>query len=379
MITTRPSRNPGLSLASTVPAAETPTSGDGLFGGWVRFWFTPVDPIGLQVLRVLGGLLFLAWLLPFAGNVDALFGLHGWFDQQAYTEAAKLPMGSPRPIGWSALYLAGESSTALLALYWTSVLAIVLFTLGFWTRLTSVLTWLAVASFTANPVLDYDGDALLIVLAFYLMLGHLFAGQRHGDHSPLTRLLGSLPAWLRRTGEEANPSLGANLALRLLQVHFAIIVMVAGLHKLQFGDWWGGVALWYPMYPPFGLSFQDIRANAAAQREFLLGYLSFAAYAVMAWQIAFPLYAWRPRWRFLLIGGALIGWAGMIFLYQLPLLGPAFLIGTLSFVTAGEWRSLFARLAHLPGLRWLAVRSETTSEPSVALERSEALVAGGHR
>src|SRR5439155_26955419 len=99
---------------------------------------------------------------------------------------------------------------------------------------------------------DYDADALLVCLAFYLMLGHLFAGQRRADLSPLARLFGELPAWLRRRKEEdPQPSLAANLALRLLQVHFALIVVTAGLHKLQFGDWWGGVAYWYAVYPPF--------------------------------------------------------------------------------------------------------------------------------
>lgn len=368
---------PGRSAPTSSPALPAAPAGDGLFGGWVRFWFTPVDTISLRVLRVLAGLLFLVWLLPFAGHVQELFGLQGWFDQQAYAEAAKLPMGLPRPMSWSALYLAGDSPTALTALYWGAVLAIALFTLGFWTRLTSVLTWLAVVSFTANPVLDYDGDSLLILLAFYLMLGHLLTGQRDAELSPLARLFGGLPAWLRRGAEAPAPSYGANLALRLLQVHFAIVVVAAGLHKLQFGDWWGGVALWYPMYPAFGKTFQEIRAEWAASKEFLLFCISVAAYAVVLWQIAFPLYAWRPRWRFVLVGGAVVGWLGTALLYQLPLLGPAFLVAALGFVTAGEWHRLFALTGRLPGLRRLS--AEPASEEAPAAVRSEAIVAGGRR
>src|SRR5262249_51813481 len=158
--------------------------------------------------------------------------------------------------------------------------------------------------------------AVLVVLAFYMMLGHLLAGQRDGELSPLARLFGGLPAWLRRGGvAEPRPSLGANLAMRLFQVHFALIVVTAGVSQLPSGDWWGGVALWYPMYPPFAQTYEEIR-RLAPQREFMLGYLSLAAYAVLAWQVAFPLFAWRPRWRFVLVGGALIGWIGTAFLYQ---------------------------------------------------------------
>jgi hypothetical protein len=59
------------------------------------------------------------------------------------------------------------------------------------------------------------------------------------------------------------------------------------------------------------------------QHEFVLSYLSLGAYLTLGWQILFPLYAWRERWRFLLVGGAIVGWLGTAFLYQLPLLGPA--------------------------------------------------------
>jgi hypothetical protein len=204
----------------------------------VRFWFTPVDPLALRVVRVCAGVLFLAWLLPFAGNLDALRPPR-MVRPASVRRSGEAAQRSAAPLGWSALYLFGDSSSALAAYYWLSIAAIVMFTLGLWTRLTSVLTWLAVASFTAIPVLDYDGDALLLLLAFYLMVGHLLAGQRRTDLSPLARVFGELPAWLRRrTEEERRLSVGANVALRLLQVHFALVIVTAGLHKLQFGDWW---------------------------------------------------------------------------------------------------------------------------------------------
>ena len=47
---------------------------------WVRFWFGAADPVGLHVVRVLAGLPFLAWLLPFATHQEAFFGFQGWSD-----------------------------------------------------------------------------------------------------------------------------------------------------------------------------------------------------------------------------------------------------------------------------------------------------------
>src|SRR5206468_2061904 len=102
--------------AQPTPAPPAPTRG--LFAGWTGFWFSPADPVGLHVLRILAGLLFLSWLLPFAGHVDSLFGLQGWFDLQAYAEANRLPEGPPAPLGWSLLYLSAASPALLPVLYW---------------------------------------------------------------------------------------------------------------------------------------------------------------------------------------------------------------------------------------------------------------------
>jgi hypothetical protein len=335
----------------------------------VSFWFTPADIIGLGLIRFLAGLLFIAWLLPFAGQVQAVFGLQGWFDAQAYTEAAGLQaigasrLGDPtrlsevtlKPASWSILYLCAANPTALEAAYWVSLAIVALFTLGFWTRLTALASWLVVASFTASPVTNYEGDTLLAILAFYLMVGYLLLGQRQKDLPLTQRLFGSAPAWLFRRPLDHSPltashrSVGANLALRLLQIHLAIVFVTSGLHKLQFGDWWAGLALWYPVFPPFGTTLDQIRSHAPHAMSYLT-ILSIGAYAILAWQIGFPLFAWRPRLRVVLLGGAAIGWLGTAFLFKMPIVGPAILIGCLSFLTPTEWHRIAGWLTVVPGL-----------------------------
>ena len=47
----------------------------------MRFWFTPTEPTGLHVVRVLTGLLVLSWLLlTFAGHMESFVGPQGWMD-----------------------------------------------------------------------------------------------------------------------------------------------------------------------------------------------------------------------------------------------------------------------------------------------------------
>src|SRR5262245_41232597 len=90
------------------PAESIALPSTGWLSGWARFWFTPVAPVGLHWVRVLSGLLFLSWLLPFAGHQTELFSLSGWFDRQAYQEMSQLPDGAPFPTGWSLVYLCGD-------------------------------------------------------------------------------------------------------------------------------------------------------------------------------------------------------------------------------------------------------------------------------
>jgi hypothetical protein len=364
---------------TTEPAVES----NGLTASWTRFWFVSVDPIGLHVIRVSAGLLFLAWLLPLAGNIDSLFGLQGWVDRQAYVDAAKmqadlqkaklegdldaLKVPDRKPISWSVLYLANNNPVLLGPIYWTAIGIFVLFTLGLWTRVTSVLTWIMVASFTANPAFNPDVNPFLLILSLYLMVGYVLMAPGGKNQSRLAWLLG-WTAFLRLDRATAKPeagrasSIGANVALRLLQVHLAIVIVTSGLHKLQFSEWWAGHAFWYQLFPPYETTLAAVRAYAPTS-EFLLGVLSLAAYVTLAWQLSFPMFAWKSRWRWLVIGGAIVGWLGSAFLYGIPLVGPALFIGCLSYVTASEWDRILGLLNRIPFLRrstqWLYVAPES--------------------
>src|SRR6516165_10204051 len=139
------------------------------------------------------------------------------------------------------------------------------------------------------------------------MVGYLLLGFRSGRLSWAARLMGPwrtfLLGWSRGARQAAPaPSLGANLALRLIQVHLAVVLVTSGLHKLQFGDWWAGVAYWFPLHPPFKTTLAEAMANKP-HADAYLSMLNIATYATLAWQIGFPLFAWRPRWRMVLLGG----------------------------------------------------------------------------
>ena len=321
---------------------------------WTDFWFSAISPCGLHGLRVLTGLLLLAWALPFAGQIEAMFSLQGWMDAQAYRQASRLTDGAPVPIDWSLFYLAGDNLGVVQALYWAGIVVFFLFTLGIASRLTGVLSWVMVVSLMANPAIRFEADYLLSILTFYLMVGYLLYGQWNGKPGVAARLLGPRDAWVwHRDTDEPRPSYAANLVARFLQVHFALIVVTSALHKLQFGSWWSGVAFWYPLHSPFRATEEQLR-TLTGMRDGYLFVLSLAQYLVLAWQLTFPLFAWRTgKWRWVLLGGGMVGWIGTIYVYQAPLFGPAFLIGYMSFLTPGEWDRLRG---------WLLIHREERKE-----------------
>ena len=93
------------------------------------------------------------------------------------------------------------------------------------------------------------------------------------------------------------PTVSANLALRLIQIHLVLIYAMAGLAKLQGPSWWTGVALWKTMTTGefAGLDFTSLAAwpilvNLLTHASLLLELL----YPVLIWvKILRPLDAGR--------------------------------------------------------------------------------------
>lgn len=354
-------------MKSDRSASDLPAPGN----AWTRFWFTPIPTTGLRVTRILSGLLFCAWLLSFLGHQTEFFSLNGWLDARGYQDVQRQPnMGAP--VGWSILFLAGDNAQVFQALYWGSLGLLALFTLGIATRVTGICAWVIVVSFLANPVTSYEGDYLLAILAFYLMLAHCFLGLWQANLSGWDYLLGpwfmllkyflgrwkaNLSVWecilgsrhdfvlagwfFPRDGAEQPPSYAANFMMRLLQIHFVIILVTSALHRLQIAEWWSGVAFWFPLHPPFETTPESLQRDI--DRPILtLICLSATQYAALGWQLALPTFAWREgwMWRTVLIGGAAIYWLGVFFVFKLPLFGPFVFVCCLSFLDSKDWAAI---------------------------------------
>ncbi|MFO0849801.1 MAG: hypothetical protein U0871_14795 [Gemmataceae bacterium] len=134
----------------------------------------------------------------------------------------------------------------------------VLFTVGLWTRVTSVLTWLAAVSYIhRTQQVMFGMDTMMNILLFYLMIGDSGAAL---SVDRVIKRYRAVRLSLQRSGtvDEATLaylhqppySASAGFALRLLQVHFCFIYMAAGLSKLKGAAWWNHHAYWDTLVNP---------------------------------------------------------------------------------------------------------------------------------
>ena len=139
-------------------------AGNRLWQPWREFWFTPADPTPLAVMRILfGGMLFythLVWGL----NLEGFFGPNGW---QSETLVRMLQQDQ---FAWSFWWWVPGGMR--LAVHLVSLGVLLLFMLGAWTPVTSVLAYLITISYAYRaPLANFGRDQMNAIAALYLAIG----------------------------------------------------------------------------------------------------------------------------------------------------------------------------------------------------------------
>ncbi len=251
--------------------------------GWDRFWFSPADPTLLGLIRVLTGLMLLYTHAVWGLALNDFFGAEPWLseslvraiqsDQYAYSFWWFVPAQ------WA--WYVHAASLGVLAL----------FTIGYKTRSdVSPAAWswrFRTATASRRPLFGFD--QINVILTLYLTVGG--AGQALSvDH------------WLdsRRRGRSLPPapSVAANIGLRLINIHMCVIYLFAGISKLQGEAWWDGQAMWGAFA---NLEYQSADMTWLARHPRLI---DLATHICVLWEMTFCVLVWKPRWRPLVLAGA---------------------------------------------------------------------------
>src|SRR5262245_49629513 len=204
-------------------------SGRALAGSWDAFWFTPADPTLLGVLRILTGLMLLYTHAVWGLVLPQFFGRDGWL-------SARL-VGTLHQGGYTYSFWWLVSDDGMWPAYGLSMVVLALFTVGLWTRVTSILALLVTISYVYRvPAATFGLDQINAMLTLYLAIGPSGAALSFDRWRALRR--GLAP------DHRPEPSAGANLALRLINVHMCVIYFFAATSKLQGEAWWNGEAMW---------------------------------------------------------------------------------------------------------------------------------------
>jgi hypothetical protein len=281
---------------------------------------------------------------------------------------------------WSVWFHVTEPA-AMVAVQCFFLLAAFLFTIGCATRVTSVLTWFAQLCYIHRaPTALFGVDTMMGVVLLYCMIGpsgaalsvdrliaHWWRGHRlevlarwrrfangvRGLFRLPPRPVPEVPVAAPVPWEPPAPSVSANLAIRLLQIHVCIIYGMAGLSKLQGVRWWNGEAIWYTLanyeFAPMELlPYKAFLRYLTLNRPMWELFMTLGGYFTLFFEIGYPFLIWRPRVRWVLLAMALVLHGGIGFFMGLQTFSLMMLTMNMAFLPPELVRHWLSRLRRRP-------------------------------
>jgi hypothetical protein len=239
---------------------------------------------------------------------------------------------------------------AMAAVHATILLFIALFTIGFLTRVTSIVAWIGVLSYIhRNDQILFGMDTMMNILLVYLMVGNSGAAlsvdrliARYRAARASIRRCGTIDEPTRAFLANAPPSVGANMGIRFIQVHFCFIYMAAGLSKLLGPGWWNGTAFWDVMInPEFTLMkypwFETFIRKIAEIKPLYYTITMLGVWFTWGLEISFPFLVWT-RMRPIMVWMGVLLHAGIGVLMGLNLFELLMMTMLLAYFPAGVIR-----------------------------------------
>lgn len=285
-----------------------------LFRAWDRFWFAPIDPLPAAVFRVTLGTLIVLDLLAAHPNWDRFYAADGMLSLVD-------PTVPPVPQGWWSAFWWSEGWLPVRAYWWLGMVAALAFTLGWHTRLATILLFVVVASCVRRTPVAVNGEDLVFrMLLFYACftdLGLTFSLD--------ARRRGGLPA-----------TLPPRWPIRLMQVNLALIYLISQPYKLASDPaWLDGDAMYYVMvnrtwsrFPWPSLYYSQWIAEVST-------------YGSLVVELALPILVWIPLFQpWVVVATAALHVVIAVELQSVAFFSLAMVAGLAVFLTAADLQRL---------------------------------------
>ena len=310
------------------PALATSTYFNDLIAAWNRFWFTAQDPIVLSAIRVCAGLMLLYTHFVWTLDLEAFFGANGWIasgvvgaDQARWAERTSFPT-----MYWSHLWYC-ESPTVLWSVHLAALGVFFCLTIGLFSRVMSVLAYVLAVSYVHRVLPAFFGlDKINCMLAMYLIIGPC------GAYFSVDRWLAKRKAG--GTLAPPNPSVSANIAVRLIQLHMCVIYLFSGLDKLQGLSWWDGTAIWQSLA---NYEYQSMDMTWMAGWPKLT---SLITHATVFWEVFYCVLVWNRLARPAVLAIAVMVHGGIAMSMGMMTFGTVMLIGNMAFLSPALYHAI---------------------------------------
>lgn len=195
--------------------------------------------------------------------------------------------------------------TTMYAVHAAYLVVCIVFTLGLWTRVTSVLAWAGSLNYIHRGQLILFGqDTMQTILLVYLMIGPSGAAlsidalrARYRAARAKLTAGGRSVQWADSVLSGPAKSWLANLAVRLFQINFCLIYLSAGLSKLKGETWWNHTAPWLLFAnPEFGLirypAYEWVLRQVMEYRVVVNVWFGLVTVYTLAVELGFPFLVW---------------------------------------------------------------------------------------
>lgn len=298
---------------------------------WNQFFFGPISARPLGAFRIVFGSLLVIYLLVINAEFDFFYTSNGLMRAHEALEAAG-------PLRFSPLNYT-DNLTAPHIVHWATLAAAVGFTLGWRTRIMSVLVYLGMMTLYHRNVTSNGGpDAMPVILCFYTMFcpcGKAFSLDARRE--------------ARRRGTAAE-ALIVPWAVRLLQSQICLVYFQSCVIKCRGPAWLDGTTVHYIL---FNHEFGQFNL------EWLGGYpllINFMTHGALLIEFALAFWLWfRPTRRWAILGGVLLH-VGIRPLLNVTGFGETMISTYITFLAADELDSLMHILDPRTWLAKLGIR-----------------------
>jgi len=209
---------------------------------WNRFFFAKQSPVPIALFRIAYGALVIATLVLLRPDWLAWYGTHAWISLQT--------MQTAEPGTRINLFtIIPQSDAWISAFFWVFLGSAILLTVGFLTRINSVIVFICLASIhERNLFITHGGETFLRLAGFFLMFAPTGAAL---SLDRLLRIWQNAPVERRASSPDHDTAAIPGIppqkpwAQRMIQIQLSLMYFSAFCAKVKGPAWFNGTALYY--------------------------------------------------------------------------------------------------------------------------------------